>query len=360
MPLMDPELCFSDHPPTESVAIYLSRPVPPVTFIEGLRSVAGQAMLDGKLSIVDWTCKNSTRFFSFELVEFWTALTKAISARREWAAAMKWLEQAGLGEDKCLDREVQEVRLMLQTTPWSGSIQILRSCLTFLEMATFLSDRWLSSSQIDMALSSTALLQRENGDSQALCRYLIGITILSKYLDVSPVLHNKSSSHCHSHDNLPLQDYKLRAPQELQHAGDHLVRYQPDGEVLFIVYSPPGHWAAISVTSRGTLEWADSLGRRPPMSLVTGVRNWLNYHLSSSSFSLGNGFKCSHQTDSYSCGIIALNAIKHRIFRDKLWHEEDRTQLRIREFLDIMHVCQKIKGKSVRFQLLVLSFLFSS
>ncbi|KAH9005409.1 hypothetical protein EDB86DRAFT_3176724 [Lactarius hatsudake] len=322
MPSMDPELCFSSHPPTDSVAIYLSRPVPPATFIKGLRNAAGQATLNGKLSIMDWTCKNSTSFFSFELIEFWAMLTKAINARWEWAAAMKWLEQAG--ENKRLDQDVREVHLILQTTPWSGSIKILRS-------------------QIDMALLSIVHRQQQSSNSQVLSRYLIGSTLLDEYLGASPVLHNKSPSQ----DNLPWQDYKLRAPQELQYAGNHLVQYQPDGEVLFIAYSPPGHWAAISVTSRGTLEWADSLGCRPPMGLVIGVHNWLSYHLSgsSSSFGLGNSFKCSHQTDSFSCGTIALNAIKHRVFGDTLWREEDHTWLRIQEFLDIMRVCQKIEGK---------------
>lgn len=343
MPSMDPELCFSNHPPTDSVAIYLSRPVPPLTFVDGLRTAAGQAMLKGKLSIVDWTCKNSTSFFSFELIEFWTVLAKAIEARRVWASAMKWLDQV---EDACLDQEIREVHLILQSTPWSGTIQILRSRLTFLEMATFLSNDWLSSSQIDMALSSTALRQRESGDSQVLGRYLIGTTILSDYLHSSPVLHRQKASLL---DNLSWQDYKLRAPQELQRAGNHLAQYEPDGEVIFIAYSPPGHWAAISVTSRGILEWADSLGHRPPMNLITGIRNWLNHHLSSSPFGVGNSFKCSHQTDSFSCGMIALNAIKHRIFGDALWHEEDRAHLRIREFLDIMHRCHKTDGISVRF-----------
>jgi hypothetical protein len=264
-------------------------------------------------------------------------------------ATKKWLEQAG--EDKHLDQEVRGVHLILQTTPWSGHIQILCSCIMFLEMATFLSDGWLSSSQVDMALSSTTLRLCQCSDGEAHSRYLIGTTILSEYLPSSPLLHKKSSSH----DHLPLQDYKLRAPQELQHAGDHLVQYKPDGEVLCIAFSPPGHWAAVSVTSWGTLEWADSLGRRPPMDLVHGVHNWLNHHLSSTSFRLGSSFKCAHQTDSFSCGIIALNAIKHRVFGDMLWGEEDCTRLHIREFLDIMHGCQKFEGKSVHFQLFRLS-----
>ncbi|KAI9438716.1 hypothetical protein H4582DRAFT_2146243 [Lactarius indigo] len=335
-PSMGPERCFSNHPPTESVIIYLSRPVPPATFVKGLRSAARQAMLDGKLSIVDWTCKNSTSFFSFELIAFWTSLTEIIHTKQEWEAALRWLEKAA--RDHPLDKEVREVRLILEGTPWKADLQLLRSRLTFREMTTFLSDGWLSSSQIDMALSSITVRQR-SGHKQ--CQYLIGTTILWELLDSAPLLHNKKSPH----DALTPHVYNMHAPQDLRLAGAHLARYHPDGEVVFIAYSPPGHWAAISVTSRGTLEWADSLGRCPPSTLVAGVRRWLHYHLPSSSFSLGNNFQCAQQTDSFSCGIIALNAIKHRIFGDALWCEKNRAQLRIREFLDIMHMCHKI-GKN--------------
>ena len=158
-------------------------------------------------------------------------------------------------------------------------------------------------------------------------------------------MHNKNSLH----KPLPLHVYNLQAPQDLQHAGAHLVRHQPDGEVIFIAYSPPGHWAALSVTSRGALEWADSLGRRPPSTLVLGAQKWLHYHLPSITFHLGNSFLCSQQPDNYSCGIIALNAIKHRIFGDTLWSEKSRVQLRIQEFLDIMRMCHKTGSQKVCF-----------
>ena len=183
------------------------------------------------------------------------------------------------------------------------------------------------------------------------CRYLIGTTILSELLTSSPLLHNKESPH----DALPPHLYGQHAPRDLQHAGAHLAQYQPDAnrEVVFIAYSPPGHWAAISVTSKGTLEWADSLRRHAPSTLVTGVQTWLRYHLSSSSFTLGNSFLCSRQTDGHSCGIIALNAIRHRIFGDALWSEKNRSQLRIREFLDIMQQCNKVGGQKVCFRIFI-------
>jgi hypothetical protein len=344
-PSIEPEMCFANHPPTESVPTYLSRPVPPATFIDGLHNVARKAMFNGKLSIMDWTCKNSTLFFLFELIEFWSSLTRIIHARQKWEAASRWLEKAVC--DDTLADEVDEVHLILQTTPWSADLQILRSHLTFLEMATFLSNNWPSSSQIDMALSTIAVHQLRICGIQEKCQYLIGTTILLELLALSPLFHNKKSSQ----GTLPLHVYNLQAPQDLQCAGAHLVWHQPDGEVVFIAYSPPGHWAAVSVTSQGTLEWADSLGRRPPSALVLGVQKWLRYHLPSSNFLLGNNFPCSQQTDNYSCGIIALNAIKHRIFGDTHWSAKSCAQLRIREFLDIMCMCHKSGGQKVCFHI---------
>ncbi|TFY58102.1 hypothetical protein EVG20_g8283 [Dentipellis fragilis] len=41
-------------------------------------------------------------------------------------------------------------------------------------------------------------------------------------------------------------------------------------------------------------------------------------------------------SDSYSCGIIAINTLKHHLFGDPLWSESERECIRICEFLDIM------------------------
>jgi hypothetical protein len=101
----------------------------------------------------------------------------------------------------------------------------------------------------------------------------------SELLTSSPLLHNKKSPDTFVTPHI----YNLRAPRDLQCTGAHLTRYRSldaNGEVVFIAYSPPSHWAAISVTSQGVLEWADSLGRRTPSSLLTGVQTWLHYHLS--------------------------------------------------------------------------------
>jgi hypothetical protein len=352
IPSMEPGLYFSNHTPTESVTIYLSRPIPPTKFITGLRNVAKQAMLDGKLSIMDWTCNDSTIFFSFELIEFWSSLVQITNARQKWEAALRWLEWAA--QDEPLDKEVREIHLILQTTPWKAELKILHAHLSFVEMATFLSNGWLSSSQIDIALSSIASRQLQICGSEEQCRYLIGTTILSELLTSSPLLHNKKSPH---DTFVTPQVYNLCAPRYLQQAGAHLTQYQSldaNGEVMFIAYSPPGHWAAVSVTSEGVLEWADSLGRRTPSTLITGVQTWLHYHLSSTSFTLSNSFMCSRQTDSYSCGIIALNAIRHRIFGDELWCEKNRSRLRIGEFLDIVHM---YRGQKVCFCIFELSML---
>ena len=183
---------------------------------------------------------------------------------------LQWLEQA-TQDDEAPDKEVRDVHRILQATPWSAELQILRLRITFLEMATFLSNAWLLSSHIDIALSSIATHQLQISGGQDRSHHLIGTTILSELLSSSPLLHNSTEA-------LSPDSYSLCAPRDLQHAGAHLERH---GEVVFIAYSPPGHWAAISVTPKGTLEWADSLGCCTPSTLITGVQNWLRYHLSS-------------------------------------------------------------------------------
>lgn len=142
---------LSNHPPTESIPSYLSHPVPPAAaFVKGPHNISRKGMLKGKLSIMDWTCKNSMSFFLFELIMFWSSLSRIIHAQQEWEAALQWFEKAT--SDDSLAKEVDEVHLILWTTPWSADPQILHSYITFLEMAMFLSNNWLSSSQINMVL----------------------------------------------------------------------------------------------------------------------------------------------------------------------------------------------------------------
>ena len=115
IPSIEPELCFSNHPPTESIPSYLSHPVPPAAaFVEGPHNISRKGMLKGKLSIMDWTCKNSMSYFLFELIMFWSSLSRFIHAQQEWEVALQWFEKAT--SDDSLAKEVDEVHLILWTT----------------------------------------------------------------------------------------------------------------------------------------------------------------------------------------------------------------------------------------------------
>ncbi len=94
----------------------------------------------------------------------------------------------------------------------------------------------------------------------------------------------------------------------------------------------------------------NSLGRRLPSTLGTGVRNCLRYHFSSTSFSLDNSFQCPPQTGGYSCGLIAVNTvIEHRVFRDALCFDKNWARLRIQKILDIVHVYNQTEGRNICF-----------
>jgi hypothetical protein len=45
---------------------------------------------------------------------------------------------------------------------------------------------------------------------------------------------------------------------------------------------------------------------------------------------------CARQTDSYPCGIVAVNTLKHHLLGDELWTSLCWEILHIQEFLDIM------------------------
>jgi len=77
-----PSSCFSEHPPnTSPFQDLLQRPIPNPDIIRWLRSHAGQAMLDGKCSIKDWT---RGIYFPFSVLGSWSSLHEAATAKVAW------------------------------------------------------------------------------------------------------------------------------------------------------------------------------------------------------------------------------------------------------------------------------------
>jgi hypothetical protein len=90
-----------------------------------------------------------------------------------------------------------------------------------------------------------------------------------------------------------------------------------------------------------TISWGDSAGRAVPSGFEDRLRAWLSLFVPQIQFLPMQELPCARQTDGYSCGVIAVNTLKHHIFGDDLWTSSQREILRIQEFLDILDFSER-------------------
>jgi hypothetical protein len=108
--------------------------------------------------------------------------------------------------------------------------------------------------------------------------------------------------------------------------------------IATISYSPEYHWALLLINiCAETIAWGDSLGHLIPDGFEKCLRAWLVIFVSQKQFLLLQNLPCAYQGDGYSCGMIAINMLKHHIFDDKLWSTSQCEVLHIQEFIDILN-----------------------
>ena len=218
------------------------------------------------------------------------------------------------------------IKLLLCQVPWKDYIKGLGSGLTTTEMATFLSKKWLSDSHIHTMLAVTRHL-RHNVLSGADPCIEIASPDFTSHVFNSPLLSTTQVA----------PDYTRNAPKSIIRLGDKLKCAASGTLIAAVSYSPENHWACLLIDSKArTIQWGDSMGRAMPTGGEVWLRAWLSFFLPHMQFLPLQNLSCARQSDTYSCGIIAVNTLKHHVFGDDLWSSTHREILRIREFLDIM------------------------
>ncbi|KAF8980988.1 hypothetical protein BDQ17DRAFT_1438674 [Cyathus striatus] len=77
--------------PTHSVSNLNMLPIPSAAYINQLYAFAGQAMLNGTISIeIDQECERI--LVPFEALGYWSYANKAISAQLKWKQGLSWLK----------------------------------------------------------------------------------------------------------------------------------------------------------------------------------------------------------------------------------------------------------------------------
>ncbi|KAG2159523.1 uncharacterized protein EDB93DRAFT_1099873 [Suillus bovinus] len=107
--------------------------------------------------------------------------------------------------------------------------------------------------------------------------------------------------------------------------------------ILFPININNVHWAVIEVnTVNQNISYADSLDWSWPNDNINTINCWLGYH-GFGKFDRATTLQHGEQRDSFSCGITAINIIKHALFHDTLFTDNRAFSLRMEEFLYIAY-----------------------
>ena len=332
---------FSFNEATHSSFECCQLPAPPRNFLRQLRASAGQAMLDGKVSIQHWERRDI--FLPFDALGTWDFILEINVTKKAWIDSLHWMEEH---HHAIPEEYTARIRSLLCQVPWKDHIKGLGSGLTTMEMAAFLSKEWLSDTHIHTMLSITRHLRHDIISSASPCIEIVSPDFTS-HLFNSPLLSTTRIS----------PEYTSNAPKSVIRIGDKIRCASSGIRIAAIVYSPENHWACLIIDSKArTIQWGDSLGRPMPVGGEDRLRAWLLFFLPHIRFLPLQNLSCARQTDGYSCGIIAINTLKHNLFGDDPWTSSRREIHRIEEFLDIMEFSENWKsGVSVSSSLYTLT-----
>ncbi|KAE9388911.1 hypothetical protein BT96DRAFT_1025259 [Gymnopus androsaceus JB14] len=269
------ELYFTeDQPDTMDAEALNQLTVPCSRQLALLEEQFGQNWFDGKHSLCFFRVKKHLPFW---VLTFFACVRVAYFSQTRWAAALDWLLDPA-GETQSEYDLAVDVNDAMASNPWTGPIP-----------AT----------------------QTESMDDLAL------------------VLGNNALTGGVVNAMLELASRRLQTSTRTS-GGTHLQK------LLFIVHSPPFHWIACSIDFvNGFVQFGDGFREPAPQAFVTKLLEWL-FDGFSMNFEVRNDLDCGEQNDSYSCPIIAVNAVEHDAFGDDLWVPETARVSRIKVFLKLL------------------------
>ncbi|KAJ3503541.1 hypothetical protein NMY22_g18215 [Coprinellus aureogranulatus] len=296
--------------------------IPTVTTIQNLRQEAGQAILDGNSSIsvvysTGGPQGTTPKHLPLSVLGLWDYLSRAIHAQAVWRDGVRWVITAPGLDDRILTRALA----LMHRVPWAEGISTLTDDLSVTHSADFLSNKMLCSNHVN------AMLWRLNAR----------VADHGGHLELNVMVSPDTSELMSTMTN----GYPGEGHTEIERQGQVLSRHPYNLVLVTVAHSPPAHWAAMVLDARGDairIQWGDSVGRMHPTQHMDGLKCWLKYHVGDRLCTFDDRLKCAFQEDAFSCGIIAVNTLKHFLFGDPLWTQETRQLLRLREFCGILEL----------------------
>lgn len=281
-------------------AALLGTLAPPSGLIQAAASALPQRWLDGMEGVL-W----KGRGWPLWVVPYWALLSQVHDTRSAWQYANSWISrQAKQGDE--YRKAASGVQAVLKTLGWGGSLKGFHPNTTSITvLAGFLSEHRLSDLQVSLHTQLTERRLRQSA-------------LMMRSTALGPQFFNQLHS---AHASKATRPYTSIDPDRFppRRVGTAI----EDGtftELGLTIFVGGNHWitAVIDFTNR-SISIADSL-HTPLAHYTEEVIKPLQWYIlqhepepNIEPFSL-HELPCGRQTDGFSCGFLALNALEHYFF----------------------------------------------
>ena len=232
------------------------------------------------------------------VLDYWSKAHTIPKQKDRWRPAISWLKQ----------KKNHDAINALRQVPWNYQTpdKELKNALDISDLALFCSERWLGTAQMD-AMSAVlsdqlasrqiqASVQPNNFFQKLLATYRFSRDMYST---------DKSNNFIQElADNLKSGMVPVACTAVAVHLTQNGV-ILPEG-----LETPSNHWCAFIIDiNQHTLHYGDPMGDPPPAELVDVMTWWLG--LSFSDIFTFQDLPITRQADSFSCSILAINALSH-------------------------------------------------
>lgn len=309
---------FSKDGPTLPLGRLFDHPLPPLKLVRTLKARALGEMRYENRSVLTG---DITARLPLKVIGAWEVIHGAIEAKLLWNSETNGLQWA---KAHLSESEIDTLAELTAAVPWDGKIDALYGKLPISVLSKLLSDSKLNDETVDTMLSAMIVRMREQGVPQ---KGVWGVAHISfaQCLQQLQVGYRKG--------------YPTNANPVLMHTGN-MLEQRDEVSVYGVANSQDAHWAAFCIAktfSKIVVTWGDSLNWPVPHKFHEGLTTWLAHHCPNIIVEVDTTtMKHGVQTDDISCGVVAINTLKHHFFNKKLWVPERRHSLRFESFVDVI------------------------
>jgi hypothetical protein len=284
----------NEAPTTYDISLISKIPTPHPTVVTELARVCKAAITSGSSSV---SCPHAalapTNRLPLWILTYWTEVISLRAARAPWVRAEESLQKRNRGWKKSKSL-IDEAYLALSTLPWSGNIQGFSNEEPISTLARYATHEWLTDVHENQMLD---LLRRD-----------LALDLTGGMIEIANLAFMVFIE----------RGYKARESGEYAES-NYFAHARGLGEALscgvrksvkLMKNLGNTHWVALDLDFKDScILYGDSFGEEPPKDLMSAVKWWTHHH-TGRHFSEGK-LTITGQRDSFSCGLLAHNALAH-------------------------------------------------